>query len=187
MREKEDRRVRYTKMVLRESLFKLLKQKPLAQISVKELCTLADINRATFYAHYADPQNLLRSIERELVADINDCLNDAKFDGGSVTADLLEEVFTYIKENGETCAVLLADNGDIAFQRKVAGIVSAQCIKSLTTERRVDTRAAEYIYIYASTGSVGLIQRWLADGMIETPAQMAALVSALVGKGMSAF
>ena len=50
-----------------------------------------------------------------------------------------------------------------------------------------DARAAEYIYLYASTGSVGLIQRWLADGMRETPAEMAALVSALVSRGMSAF
>lgn len=187
LKQREDRRVRYTRMVLRESLVRLLAQKTVAQVSVTELCEMADINRATFYAHYSDPQDLLRSIESELIDDINTFLATFSFDGGDAPVGLLQQVFSYIKENHQVCAVLLADNGDIAFQRKVAGIVSAQCIKRLTDERRADARAAEYIYLYASTGSVGLIQRWLADGMRETPAEMAALVSALVSRGMSAF
>ena len=35
-----DRRVKYTKMVLRESLIKLLQKKPISRITVKELCDL---------------------------------------------------------------------------------------------------------------------------------------------------
>ncbi|HAW71465.1 MAG TPA: TetR/AcrR family transcriptional regulator, partial [Firmicutes bacterium] len=33
-----DRRVKYTKMVLRESLIKKLRDKPIARITIKELC-----------------------------------------------------------------------------------------------------------------------------------------------------
>ena len=44
-----DRRVKYTKMVLRESLIKLLQKKSISRITVKELCEMADINRATFF------------------------------------------------------------------------------------------------------------------------------------------
>src|SRR5699024_5578943 len=47
-----DRRKQYTRKVLKESLIELLKNKPIATISVKALCEKADINRSTFYAHY---------------------------------------------------------------------------------------------------------------------------------------
>lgn len=49
---KNDRRVRYTKKVIKESLLELLKTTPFEQITVKALCQKAEINRATFYTHY---------------------------------------------------------------------------------------------------------------------------------------
>ena len=45
--KKIDRRVRYTKMVLRESLLELMKTKPVVKITTTELCKHADINRNT--------------------------------------------------------------------------------------------------------------------------------------------
>ena len=50
--EKMDARKRYTQMVLKQSFLKLLKEKPVNRITVKEVCALAQLNRATFYAHY---------------------------------------------------------------------------------------------------------------------------------------
>ena len=51
---KTDRRVRRTKRLLLKSLTSLMKEKPIKDISVKELTDLADINRGTFYLHYRD-------------------------------------------------------------------------------------------------------------------------------------
>ena len=51
--EKMDARKRYTQMVLKQSFLKLLKEKPVNRITVKEVCALAQLNRATFYAHYS--------------------------------------------------------------------------------------------------------------------------------------
>lgn len=49
---KENRRVRYTKMVLRQSLLELLEEKPIEKITVSDLCSRADLNRTTFYLFY---------------------------------------------------------------------------------------------------------------------------------------
>jgi len=48
---KTDARTRYTLKVIEKSLITLLKEKPMNKITVKELCELAEINRATFYTH----------------------------------------------------------------------------------------------------------------------------------------
>ena len=65
--KKTDARVRYTQRILKESLLKVLKEKPINKITVKEVCDLAELNRATFYSHYSDCFALLESIENELV------------------------------------------------------------------------------------------------------------------------
>ena len=44
---KTDARKRYTQMVLKQSLLKLLKEKQVNRITVKEVCELAQLNRAT--------------------------------------------------------------------------------------------------------------------------------------------
>ena len=60
-----DRRIRYTKQVIKDSLFALMQHTPVEKITVKELCAAADINRATFYAHYETMIALLEEIELE--------------------------------------------------------------------------------------------------------------------------
>ena len=64
-----DHRTRVTKMLIRKAFTSLLSQKPIQSISVKELCELAGINRGTFYSHYTDIYDLLRTIEAEMLAD----------------------------------------------------------------------------------------------------------------------
>lgn len=48
MAEKMDRRIRKTKAQLRHGLAKLLKEKTIKEITVKELVEEVDINRSTF-------------------------------------------------------------------------------------------------------------------------------------------
>ena len=74
--DKIDRRVKYTRMVIKESLINLLEEKDISQITIKEICENADVNRSTFYAHYTDQYDLLRKIEDEFLANIRDYLSE---------------------------------------------------------------------------------------------------------------
>ena len=49
-----DRRTRRTKKLLTDAFLELLSSKKLNEITIKELCDKADINRGTFYLHYQD-------------------------------------------------------------------------------------------------------------------------------------
>ncbi|WP_455718400.1 TetR/AcrR family transcriptional regulator, partial [Anaerosporobacter sp.] len=63
---KGNRRILYTKKVIKESLIELLQEKEIHQITVTDICNKADINRGTFYTHYKDAYDLLQSLEDEL-------------------------------------------------------------------------------------------------------------------------
>lgn len=52
-----------------------MKEKPIKDISVKELTDLADINRGTFYLHYRDIYDMLEQLEDEWFADFNELLD----------------------------------------------------------------------------------------------------------------
>lgn len=60
MNKKEDTRVIKTKATLLASFKKLLAEKPFEEISVNEICVLANVRRATFYKHFTDKYDFLK-------------------------------------------------------------------------------------------------------------------------------
>lgn len=63
----EDRRVRKTKKAIQDVFCEMIKEKTLNEITVKELCARADINKSTFYLHYKDIYDLADSIQNLLI------------------------------------------------------------------------------------------------------------------------
>lgn len=186
--DKINRKVKYTKMVLKESFIRLLKELPLSRITVTQICEMADINRATFYAHYRDPYDLLRQIEQELVDDINRYLENYSFrEINPESIQLMEKIFDYIKENSELCSVLMGERGDREFQKEVLMIVQRQCIREWTSNKAVNKDVAEYLYSYATNGSVGIIIKWLQNNMDRSTHEMARMIIQMTEQGLSAF
>lgn len=68
---KLDRRSQYSIQVIRDALFELLEQKPLEEITVVEICKLADVNRGTFYKYYRDVPDLYDKTEDALVKEFH--------------------------------------------------------------------------------------------------------------------
>lgn len=175
--QKVDRRVKYTKMVLKESYINLLEKKDISQITVKEICEDADINRATFYSHYTDVYDLHKKIENELLENINAYLSQLYQKGKKVNEiDLTEKIFVYIKENAKLCRILLSERGDLSFQKKVMILVYDKIVNDLTDNNMISREDAEYVYSFAIIGCVGIVQKWFDDNMKKSPRFMAEMV-----------
>lgn len=100
---KSDARVRYTQRVIKESFLMLLRNKPVNKITVKEVCELAELNRATFYAHYSDCFALKESIEQELLDAFGQSL--LYLDGFDVSV-LIEAIYKMVETYENACRVL---------------------------------------------------------------------------------
>ena len=72
----DNRRVRNTRKQLREALLALMRDKPIHEITTKELTERADLNRGTFYLHYTDIYDLLHNVEDDLIEQFDQVLND---------------------------------------------------------------------------------------------------------------
>ena len=182
--KKQDARVRYTKMVIRQSLVELLRKKPVAKITVTEICELAGINRATFYAHYSDPTDLLHSLENDLIEGITVRAQPALTGENADITGTLCGIVEYIRENAEICRVLLSDTGDTNFQNQVVHVMERRYLDFWRSARGGGEEDFAYVYTFIALGSVGVIRKWLDEGMAKPAAEIAELIVRLSAAGL---
>ncbi len=174
---KQDRKTRYTRMVLQDSLIELMKEKPISKITIKQLCENADINRTTFYSHYTDQYNLLRDIEDETLSWLKEAVTTLI---GKTEKDemmrLLEGILQYLADNSKHLQVLMSEQGDIAFQKQLFTLIYQECLISPSTVPNIDFESKEDYFIFVVNGSVGLIQHWLKNGLNKPVKEMAEVI-----------
>ncbi len=186
--QKNDRRSRYTKRFLKESLIELMEEKPINKISVSELCDKADINRSTFYNHYSDQYDLLQQMEEEIIDDVNAMLADCEYQKyDSKLMQILAYIFEYIRDNSRACRILLSEQGDVHFQKQILMIAHESYVTELVTRNRLEEDTATDIYLFIVNGSIGLIQSWLKNGMKKSAHEMAELIVRLSGGCVAPF
>lgn len=174
---KLDRKTRYTRMALQDSLIELMKEKPITKITIKELCEKADINRTTFYAHYTDQYDLLRKIEDETLAWVSEIVTAIinKTDENE-TMKLLEEICQYFVENSKHLQVLMSEQGDIDFQKQLFTLIYQQCGINPSPAQSGDADTKELHFIFVVNGSVGLIRHWLKNGLHQSAKEIAQII-----------
>lgn len=186
MEKKEDRRVLYTKMFLKEALLSLMKEKPVDRITPTELCRTAGINRNTFYSHYYTVRDLLQSVEDDLEGEIIQSLM-TKLSKNSVL-DLLFEVCETLYKQKELCKILLSDHGDKAFLEKVIGM-GKNFIVADWRSRGMDISedTCDMIFCFVVDGSLSVLRQWAKDDMRQSPREIATLIEKICYGGTSAF
>ena len=180
--EKTDARKRYTQMVLKQSLLKLLKEKPVNKITVKEVCELAQLNRATFYAHYSDCFALLESIENELIGAFEQSLRYVNsFD---VTA-LIEAIYDMIDQNREACSALIIGNTSSTVLKRMIALAKKDSIaywqKELPMARDAEL---EMMYTHLSNGLMHVV---VEDYSRYSKEEIIRFVSRVVKNSLSLF
>lgn len=168
-----DRRTRYTKMLIRDSLYELLEQKPLSAITVKELCQKADINRATFYRYYDNVDALFEQLEQEII--------NAAFQEKSLYENNTVHVLTIIKENRIFYKELLHAHMESVALSRLLEQQKQEAILYLQKNGSYDESIFPYAFQYIVSGSTGMIQKWIDNGCRETPAEFAEIIVKITG------
>lgn len=181
---KSDRRVRYTRMVLKQALLSLMLERPITRITVTEICERAEVNRATFYAHYADPYDLLARIENELFESIRRSIAGG-LSSGSLRR-ILTDICSSIRENGALCRVIFSEYGDREFLERVLNIAR---VESMALWRSIvphaGERELERMYAFFSQGSAAVIRGWVLSGMQDAAEEIAAFLERISMGGLA--
>ena len=167
---KTDARVRYTRMMIQQTFLDLLKKKPISKITVKEICDIAQINRATFYKHYQDPYDLLEQLQNEAIQGLLDMIEASS---EKSTEQILLSILTIMKENKDMFKKFAAMKEDKSFSFRLA----VSCFNKMNEMRMKNggsaTAFSDIYFSYIAGGTSGIIEYWLRSGMKESPADIA--------------
>ena len=163
-----DSRVQFTKAALKKALLKILKEKPISKVSIKELCEEASLNRGTFYLHYNEPNDLLREIEEDFIqehfAHFTEYLNK------DLNTKVFTELFISMIENKDVCIIIMGRNGNPMFMERVKRLLWPALLAEWRTEfPDYAERDFELVYEFIFPGATQIILRWLQnDGGLTT-------------------
>ncbi len=183
----EDRRVRKTKKQLCDALARILCQKPLKSITVREIAEEADINRGTFYLHYKDVADMAEHLQKEFTERFNVIVERFDPEGGNRSLlSLLTDVVVLLEEHADLAEVLLGKNGDAAFPERLKASVRSRCFADERYMARFASKADfEYYFSYVASGVVGITYTWLSGGRNETPEELAHIVNRMICGGVA--
>lgn len=177
----ENRSVRNTKRRLREGLLRLLEEKPINEISVKELTELVDVNRGTFYFHYQDIYDLLHRIEDEFFEQFDLTLSENRTKLGAPDYPYLHAVFSFLGENQDFCRIMLGPHGDMQFVDRVKKRVDTQCSYFWQILAPGADRLRYGMYnAFIINGCIGLIQEWLDNSGDLTEERITELTATII-------
>lgn len=157
-----DRRIKYTKNIIKETLITLLNEKDINKITVSEICKTADINRATFYRYYLDVYDLFEKIKDEFTQEIIEAVKKA--DNKVTIFNFSKEILEVLLNNKSLVKVLFNTKNSIYILDEMLEISYNSCrekwlndVETLSNEE-IDNAA---VFIY--NGALGVINYWVKN------------------------
>ncbi|MCM1194857.1 MAG: TetR family transcriptional regulator C-terminal domain-containing protein [Firmicutes bacterium] len=175
---KENQRIGLTKRLLKETLLRLLKKKDLNDISITELCRESEINRATFYRHYALPKDVLLDIQKDF---INEMYAAAKYIKSETDAEkYLVHLCLVFYEHSTLVRYFTKNNLDNEIQLLLSKFFQ-RLLKSpnrLNAEMSGDDAAILNTYLVG--GAYSVLRQWLKGEIHKTPEEIAQITLKLI-------
>lgn len=175
---KENQRIRLSKQMLRASFTDLLQNKNINNISIREICDHAEINRTTFYKYYGSQFDLLSDMENEFLLEIESKLqeeNDSKVSS-------LSSLIYVLEQNINLCRILFYNNVDPKFPEKLFNhpLIHTRISQFLgKSENRL--AFPSYTSTFIINGTFCILKEWINKETRETPEEIANYITHLIG------
>ena len=160
-----DRRIRKTKKALREALFVLIEQKPINQITVKEITELADVNRSTFYLYYKDVFDMLERIQDDIYsifAELIVSMNYESTDPESFKTYILR-FLNFCKYNPAICRFVFRNGANNQIGQRLKQSIIEKAPDSHKHFPLNDPR--HHLTTFALSGFIHATMEWIETGM----------------------
>ena len=178
--------VKRTKKAFETALTELAKEYPFNKITVKMLCDKAELSRNAFYFHYKDINDLLESIENDVVDEILSLLETIeKIDFPENVYVSIESLINIFDARRNTVLMLFDKNYSISFTTKVSRIYSDFNFRYFCRYHNNDKKIKyDFFYMFLSSGFYGILRHWLENPELMTKDELISLTYVLIKRLM---
>ncbi len=153
----------FTKKAIRNSFVKLLNEKPLKQITVRDIVDDCGVNRNTFYYHFQDIPQLIETIVKEDADRITlDCPTINSLEG------YLDAIIGFaLKNKNAVLHIYRSVNRDLyeQYQWRVCAHTAETFVNSILNSKSMSPADRKLLIDYVKCVSFGLVMGWLENGM----------------------
>jgi len=173
-----DPRVSRTKELFENALLDLMEEKEYNKITVQEIAKRSTLNRATFYLHYYDKEELLQTYLDDALEVLEESvrISEAEFKYlSNEPHPVFIRMFEQMMKHGRFYKIMLADNKIPSFSSQVIKIIE-RFVRSASDYLEKDgiekSVPNEIAVAYVSSAYLGVIIWWLKNDMPYTPTYM---------------
>jgi len=167
MNTPNNKRRKESKKRIENAIIQLLQDHELSEISVTDICKLAEVNRTTFYANYLDIYDLADAVQKSLEREVLELYRE-ELEQQHSSHDFLK-LFRHIKENPLFYKTYFKLNTGGKFRFMGYDIEQAA--------KRFDNRHIEYHIEFFGNGLNAVIKKWLQNDCRETPEEIFSIIS----------
>lgn len=153
----------FAKREIKNSFIKLLTERPISQITVKDIVEDCGVNRNSFYYHFQDIPSLLEEIIVEMTAKVIENLPEESTFEEKVTAALQE-----INLNKRMIYHIYGSSNREFYEKQLMKIcehVTRTYIRSREYSERVDSKDLKFVISYLKCELFGQLIDWLNHDM----------------------
>lgn len=157
--------------LIQEAFVELVMEEPLEKITVTQITERADLNRGTFYAHFKDVDDLVRSISDSLADQIMVVI--APMMHGEFYRDpqpLLDQVGSFVASKRELFVRLVTMGGFDWFFQSLMDKVRSQLRDELAERDPERLSQALVACDYMGAGMLWAFRSWIVGGFGDEPA-----------------
>ena len=181
-----DPRTKKTKRAIRNAFAKLLSEKEINDITVRDVADLAEINRKTFYRYYSGIYQVVDEIENEIVRSYEQILGEIDFKKDLENPyRIFERLTETISTDLDFYGYLLSMQGNVSLVSKLSEMLRSKTMDALLLHVSMDARAADIMLDYVISGMVAVYQRWFNSGRRESIEVISENLSTLAFSGIN--
>lgn len=170
---------RYTKAdaAIRATFLEILAHKDFHKISVQEIIKQADINRSTFYAHFLDKDDLMETIQMDLLEETMGslpALNLENFDVAEIFQHRADFLVQKLYEQKELAALLLSKHAEHSFENRM--VEQAKKAFFSTTEGHDLAIPSRYALNILTGTATNMIITWIRSDFQESTEEFSAIL-----------
>jgi AcrR family transcriptional regulator len=162
--QRTDPRVLRTRRLLRDALLSLSTEKGFDSITVQDITDRATLNRATFYLHYSEKNDLLMDLFDELMEEGAPPPGEVKADVSIATQYVLE-LLNHVSLHASFYRAMLGEEGVPEFVARLRGYVQELASVWLTAAQiEMDEGThRELVASFLGSAYLGVIRWWLEN------------------------
>ena len=173
MNTKNNIRYQDTEKKICDTFLYLLDKKGFSDITVNELCLEANINRSTFYAHFENIPDLIRSLDASMRKQLMDSFPTTDYKSAYANGSFLIPFLSFVKEHSSFYCASLVNRTTFPIKDGYDSLMN-HVVKPLCEEAGITSETQMlYSLIYYQAGFTMVLKHWVLNGCKEEISEIA--------------